>query len=391
MTGLALAHAPAIRRPVQALAALTAATFLYVTTEMLPVGLLAPIGADLGVSEARVGLLVTAYALVVVVASIPLTYLTRAVPRRVLLGTLLAGYVVSSLGSALAGSYGALMATRVVTALGQAVFWSVVVPIAAGLFPAEVRGRALAVLFGGVSVATVLGVPAGTWVGQHLGWRWSFAELAAAGAVALVALGVTLPPDGSRLVDPTGPGSQPDRRRFSALIAMAALATTGAFAFFTYLSPYLTDVAGISAGLLSVVLLLRGLAGIGGVAVAGALVDARPRLSIALAVAVQAAALLLLVHPLGPVAVVVLVALTGYAFAAFTTPLSTRILQTAPIRLDLATSVSSTAVNVGITLGALIGSALLDGPGVRTTALAGGLLTLAALALVALDRPRRHR
>jgi MFS transporter, DHA1 family, inner membrane transport protein len=391
VTGLALAHAPAIRRPVPALAALTAATFLYVTTEMLPVGLLAPIGADLGVSEARVGLLVTAYALVVVVASIPLTYLTRAVPRRVLLGTVLAGYVVSSLGSALAGSYGALMATRVVTALGQAVFWSVVVPIAAGLFPAEVRGRALAVLFGGVSVATVVGVPAGTWVGQHLGWRWSFAVLAAAGAVALVALAATLPPDGSRLVDPTGPGSQPDRRRFSALIAMAALATTGAFAFFTYLSPYLTDVAGISAGLLSVVLLLRGLAGIGGVAVAGALVDARPRLSIALAVAVQAAALLLLVHPLGPVAVVVLVALTGYAFAAFTTPLSTRILQTAPIRLDLATSVSSTAVNVGITLGALIGSALLDGPGVRTTALAGGLLTLAALALVALDRPRRHR
>jgi MFS family permease len=103
VTGLALAHAPAIRRPVPALAALTAATFLYVTTEMLPVGLLAPIGADLGVSEARVGLLVTAYALVVVVASIPLTYLTRAVPRRVLLGTLLAGYVVSSLGSALAG------------------------------------------------------------------------------------------------------------------------------------------------------------------------------------------------------------------------------------------------------------------------------------------------
>ena len=129
MTGLALAHAPAIRRPMPALAALTAATFLYVTTEMLPVGLLAPIGADLGVSEAGVGLLVTAYALVVVVASIPLTYLTRAVPRRVLLGTLLAGYVVSSLGSALAGSYGALMATRVVTALGQAVFWSVVVPV----------------------------------------------------------------------------------------------------------------------------------------------------------------------------------------------------------------------------------------------------------------------
>ena len=392
MTRLALAPAPAIRRPVPALAALTAGTFLYVTTETLPVGLLTPIGSDLGVSAARVGLLVTAYGLVVVVASIPLTYLTRAVPRRVLLGTLLAGYVASSLGSALAGSYGTLMATRVVTALGQAVFWSVVVPIAAGLFPAEVRGRALAVLFGGVSVAAVVGVPAGTWVGQHLGWRWSFALLAAAGAVALVALAATLPPDCRRLVDPAGPGSQPDRRRFSALITMTALATTGAFVFLTYLSPYLTDAIGISAGLLSVVLLLRGLAGIGGVAVAGPLVDARPRLAIALPVAVQAAALLLLVHPPGPVAAVLLVALTGYAFAAFTTPLSTRILQTAPIRLDLATSVSSTGVNLGITLGALIGSTLLDGGfSVRSTALAGGLLTLAALALAPLDRPRPVR
>jgi MFS transporter, DHA1 family, inner membrane transport protein len=389
VTGLALPAAPAIRRPVPALAALTAGTFLYVTTETLPVGLLTPIGSDLGVSAARVGLLVTAYGLVVVVASIPLTYLTRAVPRRVLICTLLAAYVASSLGSALASSYGTLMATRVVTALGQAVFWSVVVPIAAGLFPAEVRGRALAVLFGGVSVAAVVGVPAGTWVGQHLGWRWSFAMLAAAGAVALVALAATLPPDCRRLVDPAGPGSQPDRRRFSALITMTALATTGSFVFLTYLSPYLTDAVGISAGLLSVVLLLRGLAGIGGVAVAGPLVDARPRLAVALPVAVQAAALLLLVHPPGPVAAVILVALTGYAFAAFTTPLSTRILQTAPIRLDLATSVSSTGVNVGITLGALIGSALLDGgSSVRSTALAGGLLTLAALALAALDRPR---
>jgi len=358
VTGLAPAAASAIRRPVPALAALTAGTFLYVTTETLPVGLLAPIGADLGVSAARVGLLVTAYGLVVVVASIPLTYLTRAVPRRVLLGTLLAGYVASSLGSAVAASYGTLMATRVVTALGQAVFWSVVVPV-------------------------------GTWVGQHLGWRWSFAVLAAAGAVALVALAATLPPDRTRLVDPTGPGSQPDRRRFSALMAMTALVTTGAFAFFTYLSPYLTDAAGLSAGLLSVVLLLRGLAGIGGVAVAGPLVDARPRLATALPVAVQAAALLLLVRPPGPIAAVVLVALTGYAFAAFTTPLSTRILQTAPIRVDLAVSGSSTAVNVGITSGALLGGALLDGSGVRSTALAGGLLTLAALALAVLDRPGR--
>jgi predicted MFS family arabinose efflux permease len=162
---------PPARRATAALAALTAGTFLYVTTETLPIGLLAPIGADLGVSAAAVGLLVTVYALVVVVASIPLTTLTRGVPRRALLCTLLALYVLSALASAAAGSYAGLMAARVVTALSQAAFWSVVVPVAAGLFPAEVRGRALAVVFGGASLAAVIGVPVGTWVGQHFGWR----------------------------------------------------------------------------------------------------------------------------------------------------------------------------------------------------------------------------
>jgi MFS transporter, DHA1 family, inner membrane transport protein len=371
-------------RAVAALAALTLGTFVYVTTETLPVGLLDPIARDLGVSDSRVGLLLTVYGLVVVVASVPLTRLTRTVPRRFLLCLLLGLYVVSALVSAAAPGYGGLVAARVVTALSQALFWSVVVPVAAGLFPAQVRGRVLAVVFGGGSLAAVAGVPLGTWVGQHLGWRWSFAALAGAGAVALVALVATLPSkDG--MLDPEESGSEPDPRRFWALIGTAVLATTGAFTFFTYVSPYLTAVL-VPAGLLSLVLLLRGLAGIAGVAVGGPLVDRRPRLAIALPVAVQAVALLLLFRPGGAVVAVVLVALTGWAFAAFTTPLSTRILQVAPGPVDLAVAGTSSAVNVGITLGALLGSGLVAAGTVRGTALAGGLLTLAALALTCWDR-----
>jgi DHA1 family inner membrane transport protein len=369
-----------------ALIALTLGAFLYVTTETLPVGLLDPIARDLRVTDSRVGLLVTAYGLVVVVSSIPLTRLTRAVPRRLLVCGLLGLYVVSALASAAAPGYGGLVVARVFTALSQALFWSVVVPVAAGLFPVEVRGRVLAVVFGGGSLAAVAGVPLGTWVGQHLGWRWSFASLAAAGAVVLVALAATLPSaDGT--LDPGGRGSEPDPRRFWALIGVSVLFTTGTFTFFTYLSPYLTAVL-VPAGLLSLVLLLRGLAGIAGVAVGGPLVDRRPRLAIVLPVAVQAVALLLLFRPTGAVAAVVLVALTGWAFAAFTTPLSTRILQVAPGSVDLAVAGISSAINVGITLGALLGSGLVAAGTVRGTALAGGLLTVAALALTRWDRPR---
>jgi MFS transporter, DHA1 family, inner membrane transport protein len=324
----------------------------------------------------------------VVLTSIPLTHLTRAVPRRFLLCGLLGLYAASALAAALAPGYGGLVVARVVTALSQALFWSVVVPVAAGLFPVEVRGRVLAVVFGGGSLAAVAGVPLGTWIGQHLGWRWSFAVLAVAGALALAALAGTLPSGGSTL-DPVERGSEPDRRRFRAVLGMSVLATTGAFTFFTYLSPYLAAVA-VPAGLLSLVLLLRGLAGIAGVAVGGPLVDRRPRLAVALPVGVQAAALLLLFRPPGPVVAVVLVTLTGWAFAAFTTPLSTRILQVAPGPVDLAVAGTSSAINVGITLGALLGSGLVAAGTVRGTALAGGLLTLAALALAGWDRPGRR-
>src|SRR5215217_5168968 len=164
-------------KAVGALVAMAVATFVYVTTEILPIGLLLLISADLGVSPSAAGLLVTWYGLVVVVASLPLTQLTRRVPRRPLLSGLLAVFVLATWGSALASSYEVLLAARVVTALSQALFWSVVVPTAAGLFRPQVRGRVVAVVLGGVSLAAVLGLPIGTWLGQQFGWRTAFVAL----------------------------------------------------------------------------------------------------------------------------------------------------------------------------------------------------------------------
>ena len=127
--------------------------------------------ADLDVSPSAVGLLVTYYGLVVVVASLPLTHVSRRVPRRLLLSGLLAVFVLATWMSAAASRHRVLLAARVVTALSQALFWSIVVPTAAGLFPPRVRGRVIAVVFAGSSLAAVLGLPVGTWLGQQAGWR----------------------------------------------------------------------------------------------------------------------------------------------------------------------------------------------------------------------------
>src|SRR3954447_10550619 len=152
-------------RSVIALLGLAVSTFVFVTSETLPIGLLSPIAVDLGATPAAVGLLVTGYGLVVVVTSIPLTRWTRRVPRRRLLTVLLGVFVLATTASALVDAYPVLLATRLVGALSQALFWSIVVPTAATLVPARVRGRALSILFAGSSLAAVAGVPVGTWLG----------------------------------------------------------------------------------------------------------------------------------------------------------------------------------------------------------------------------------
>src|SRR5215211_7461174 len=367
-------------RAVGALLGLAVGTFVYVTTETLPIGLLLPISADLEITPSAAGLLVTWYGLVVVVASLPLTQLTRRVPRRPLLCGLLGVFVLATWASAAASGYWMLLGARVVTALSQALFWSVVVPTAAGLFPPRLRGRVVAVVLGGGSLAAALGLPLGTWLGQQAGWRAAFLALSGIGLTATVALAAWLPA-GAPGRGHAARGTDPDGRRYLTLMAMTVLAATGAFAAFTYITPFLVEVSGFPAAATGPLLLVRGVAGIVGVVAGGALVDRRPWAGMLVPVAAQTTALLGL-YVLGgtPVAAVALVALSGLSFGALTTALASRVLQVAPGSAVLLNAGATTAVNVGITAGALVGSALLPGLGVRSTALVGGLLSLAALA-----------
>ncbi len=379
------AQAPAggAARRVVALAALMFAGFSFVTVETAPVGLLPTISADLGVSLSAVGLLVTWYGLTVAVASIPLTRLVGGVPRRYLLSGLLVVFVAAT-GLSVAGpSYGALTAGRVVTALAQAVFWSVAAPAAAALFSPQVRGRVTSALFAAPAMATVLGVPAVTWLGQQAGWRAAFLAVAGLGLVALLGtatlIPTTRPEKGHAAV-----GSAPDVRRFRSIIAATALAVTGVFAAFTYLAPFLTEVSGFSTGAISPLLFVFGVAGVVGVLAGGVLVDRWPRPAVFVPVLVLTLALIAL-YAFGTHqgVVLVLIALLGFAVAQAPSIFQTRVLDVAPGNTDVASAWFSSAYNVGIAAGALIGGLLLPHTGVRSIYLVGAVLTALALAVLA--------
>jgi predicted MFS family arabinose efflux permease len=363
------------------LAALSLSTFLYVTTETLPIGLLPQIAADVDVKTSTVGLLVTAYALVVVVATVPLTRLTQRVPRRRLLTALLALYAVATALSALAPNYPALLGARVGIALTQAVFWAIITPAAAALFPAGRRGRVVSVLFAGSSVAPLLGVPAGTWLGQQAGWRASFLVLSALGLVILTVVAVFMP-DVPADQNGADQGTAPDRGRYWSLVVTTTLAVTGAFAAFTYINPFLTEVTGLAESAIGPVLLARGVAGLAGVAVAGLLVDRHGWSMMVVLVGVQTVALAAqFAFGTSPWVTVAATSVASFALAAIAAALAARVLEVAPRSTDMAAAGTSTAFNVGIMSGALVGSMLLAG-GVRVTALAGALLSVVAFAVI---------
>ncbi|MER7456788.1 MFS transporter [Micromonospora sp. NPDC126480] len=387
------------RRAVGALIGLAGGTFLYTTAEALPVGLLLPMATDLSVPPSRVGVLVTAYGALVLVASVPLTALARRVPRRRLLSALLAGFVVSTLTTVFAETFALVLAARLATAATHALFWAVVVPAAAELFRPGLRGRVVAIVFAGGNVALVLGVPAGTWLGERAGWRAAFLAVAALGAIVFVTVAALLPsapPDQGHAAR----GATPDARRFWLLVAVAVLTTAGAIAAYTYVALFVTEVSGFAASSVGAILLARGIASVVGILAVGTVADRDPWLALVAAVALQSVALLGL-HPLGhhPAASVALLALAGLAFAAFTASLGGLVLQVAPGRSDLAAATLSAAVNLGIAGGALVGGLTVARHGVHGTALVGALLGILALLLALGERlippaagsPRRHR
>lgn len=364
------------------LVALMLAAFTFNTAENLPIGLLELISESLRVSVSAVGLLVTGYGVTVAVASVPLAHVMRAVPRRHVLTGLLAALVVSSLVASLATSYWLLLVARLLTALAQALFWAVMGPVAVGLFAPEGRGRVVGALSVAGSCALVLGVPAGTWLGQQDGWPVPVALLAVLGLVSLMAIALLLPtsrPD----EEPAAYGTSPDARRFGIVLAAGTLSAAGAFAGYTYIAKFLGDVSGFPPGTVTALLVGFGVACLAGVSITGTLLDRFPHSALTTAVATQAVGMLgLYAAGTDTVAAVLFLVLMGGALGPVFMTTQNAMLLCAPGRTDIALAANSGSYNAGIAAGAALGGLILPLADVRGTFLTGGLLTLGACAVL---------
>jgi predicted MFS family arabinose efflux permease len=346
-----------------ALAVLSASAFVYVTAETLPVGLLPQIAQGLSVSEADVGLLLTSYAVVAGLTTIPLTAITMGIPRHLLIAATVAAFAVSQLAAALAPTFLVLMLARLICALAHGVFWSTIAPVAARLAPAGQAGKATALVFLGNSLAIVLGVPLGTALGQWLGWRVAVGALAVAGALGVVALLLVLPRMAALPKDLATRTAARLRASVAiirsgpvaAVCAATAVLVIGHFAAYTYIAPLVRRDGGLEGFGLSALLLGYGIAGLCGNWIIGRHVDRRPGPLLIGCVALIAVGLVALVPVLGPVPTVLAALVWGGAFTACPVALQAAILRVAPQARDAASAVYVVAFQIGIGGGAFLG------------------------------------
>jgi predicted MFS family arabinose efflux permease len=381
-----------LNRP--ALVVLGTSTFCYVTAETLPVGLLPQISAGLHVTEAQVGLLLTSYAVVAAVSTIPLTALTMRLPRHSLLAATVAVFVVSQAAAALAPTFLVLVLSRLICALAHGVFWSVIGPITARLAPPGQVGRATSLVFIGNSLAIVLGVPLGTALGQWLGWRLSIGLMAVAGAVCLVALILLLPPMQPLPRDrEAGLGKQLRdavlilrNGRVTGLCVITVVLVVGHFAAYTYIAPLVRRDAGLDGAALSALLLGYGAVGLIGNFVVGRFVDRRPGPFVIGLTAAAAGSMVLLAPVLGPAATVAAVLVWGGAFNAIPVFLGSAALRVAPAARDAASAVYVVAFQIGIGSGAFVGERFVSAGQLGTLPILGAAFVVVACLLVVVWR-----
>ncbi|MEW2524806.1 MFS transporter [Streptomyces sp. NPDC047071] len=365
--------------------AVAAATFSVVTTEMLPVGLLTSLASGLGVSDGTAGLTVTLPGVVAALAALLLPVAVRGADRRAVLCGLMLLLGAANLLSALAPSFEVLLVARIVVGLCIGGVWAVAASLAVRLVRAESVGRATSVIFSGIAVASVLGVPAGTFLGELASWRWAF------GAVAVLGLGVAAL---LAVVLPALPPSEPVRlgvfpgllrlpRLRVGLIAVALL-VVGHFAAYTYVRPVLERVPDVGAGLISGLLLCYGVAGIAGNFLGGTFAARDPRRTLLLISAALAGVVLLLV-PAGsslPASVALLVA-WGLAYGGVSVSSQNWVMAAAPQAREAASALFAGIFNTAIALGALLGGRVADGLGATDVLWLGGGLAVLALGVVA--------
>ena len=366
-----------------ALYALAAGAFGIGTTEFVIMGLLIQVAADLKVTIATAGLLISGYALGVFVGAPVLTVATSRWPRKTVLIGLMAIFTLGNLCCALAPNYTLLLLARVVTSLAHGTFFGVGSVVATSLVPADRRASAISIMFTGLTIATLLGVPAGAWLGLHFGWRSTFWAVAAIGVLAMLVIATLVPADrehGKRIAvrDELRAIGQP-----SVLLGllMTVLGFAGVFTVFTYIQPILTEVTGFAQGAVSPILLVFGVGLIAGNLLGGKLADrhlTRALWSTLVALIVVLGAMSFALH--NKALAVLFVGLLGVAAFATVPPLQLWVLHKADDAKNLASSLNIGAFNLGNALGAWLGGVVVArGPGLGALTWIAALVTFSGL------------
>lgn len=375
-----------------AVIAVTAGIFSIVTTEILPIGLLTPIGDTFAVSDGTAGLMMTLPGILAAVAAPTVTVTTGHVDRRRMLCALILVLALANLLAALAPGYWLMMVSRVLVGLVIGAFWSIGASLASRLVPEAQAGRATAVIFSAVPLGSVLGVPAGTLLGQLGGWRVVFLVMGVLTLAVLAALVVTVPPLPPRHVTRlTVLRELLGTARVRAALVVTFLVVTAHFGTYTYVTPFLAEVTHAGPRLITVFLLAYGVAGILGNFLAGAWAGRAPRGTFATAAGLVAAATLLLpVLGTGKTSALVLLLVWGVAYGAVPVCSQTWFVTAAPHAPEAASVLFTSSFQATFSFGALAGGAVVDAASTTVVMPLGGIAaTLAVVAVAALLRPSR--
>ncbi|WP_052284349.1 MFS transporter [Kluyvera genomosp. 1] len=376
-----------------ALLALTISAFAIGTTEFVIVGLVPTIAEQLSISLPSAGLLVSIYALGVAIGAPVLTALTGKLPRKQLLLALMVLFTIGNLLAWQAPGYITLVVARLLTGLAHGVFFSIGSTIATSLVPKEKAASAIAIMFGGLTVALVTGVPLGTFIGQHFGWRETFLAVSMLGVIALIASAILVPSN----IPGRAPASLSDQLkvlthpRLLMIYAITALGYGGVFTAFTFLAPMMQNLAGFTPNAVSWILLGYGVAVAIGNIWGGKLADKHGAVPALKFIFAALAALLLVFQFTASMQYAALATILVMGVFAFgnVPGLQVYVVQKAeqytPAAVDVASGLNIAAFNVGIALGSVIGGQTVEHYGLAQTPWIGALIVVGALLLTGLS------
>lgn len=383
-------------RSASAVLALSLGCFSFVSTELMPVGVLPALAQGLHVSLGVAGYLVTIFAFMVALTAAPLTSLLGHINRKTLMSGLLAVCCIGNLITFLASGYFVVFIGRILVAAAIGVFWSTAVVTAVHLVAARNAVRATSIVFGGVSLAAVLGVPAGSMLGDLYGWRAVFAALSVLSLIVFMLIVWSVPAVRiSRTAKRGAMSSVLKSRSLLAIFGITAFVVTGNFLAYTYIAPYLEQVARQSAAQISLLLLVYGAAGVVTNFAIGPFAARAPRASLGVVTVLLGVSLACLnTAALSHTAVIVTLAAWGAAYGALPVLLQTLVFKEASKiegGADAATSINVSVFNAAIGLGSLVGGLLINLAGPLPIPFVSAAFALAGLAVLFISRERKAR